>query len=85
MNDNYSASITKNSLEDYFDISDKDKKRIELISEQEALRETEKVLRRKIESGPDSDSKFGEHRKVIKLLFDKMFENQSLLLRIAQW
>ena len=66
-----------------FNMSVEDEEKLEILSEQQALKDAEVKLRSKIEG--DDDIKFGEFKKVMKVLYDKMFDNQTKLLRSMQW
>ena len=66
-----------------FIMSGEDEEKLNIISEQQALKEAEVKLRSKIEG--DDDVKFGEYKKVMKILFDQMFDTQTKLLRSMQW
>ena len=49
------------------------------MSEQEALKEAEIKLREKL-SGTQN-LRFGEYKKIMKNLFDRMFDNQTKMLK----
>ena len=65
-----------------FIMSSEDEEKLAILSEQQALKEAQVKLRSKIEG--DDNVKFGEFKKVMKVLYDKMFDNQSKLLKSMQ-
>ena len=54
---------------------------LRVMSEHQALKDAEAAVRTKIESS-DSE-KFGDYKKIMKVLYDKMFENQTATLKMG--
>ena len=78
--ENKRLNIEQNyNCDELIEMSEKEKEKIKLMSEQQALKEAEISLRAKIEK--DEAIKFCDYKKVMKVLYDKMFDNQSELLR----
>ena len=72
----------KKNCDSMFIMSVEDEEKLNILSEQQSLKEAEVKLRSKIEG--DDDIRFGEYKKVMKILYDKMFENQTKLIRSTQ-
>lgn len=59
-------------------MSQQETTKLAALSEQQALREAEVKLRYKMEKG---SGKFSDYKKIMKILYENMFENQTKLLR----
>ena len=60
------------------EIKMKDQKIIENMSEKEALKEAERKIKICITDNVESGKKkYSDYKKLVRLLFDKMYDNQS--------